>query len=149
LAQSGLLRKQAELAEKKAAAVAAVADALEQQKKAREERATRSTFEAAVDSEAWFGRGFLSSDGPPGGQSRMKVCEDCGESMRPHLFVEHLRSACRMRLVFCPNHSLGCPAEVPLCELSEHLQRWCDVERQKDELIERSNNRYRCTHART
>jgi hypothetical protein len=172
------LRRQAELADKKAAAVAAVAEAVEVQRREKAERRAMAEVRAMYGGDGgadqgWWGRGTVEdeekgegegdrddddddedddyqygdTDGDDKYQSfrnrrrRLRRCDLCGEELRPQLMKAHVRSECTMRLVYCPNHNLGCRAEIPIGALQRHLKEGCTVEKQKDAILERSQYR--------
>ena len=70
------------------------------------------------------------------------TCEDCGESVvRGRPWVEHRESGCRMRLIYCPHRAYGCDAVVPLCKVSDHLKKECEVEKRREFMVQNSKLR--------
>lgn len=132
LVEAGLKRKELEREKERQAAIAAVAAAVAT---AAQPSPLRSPGDGA---DAWWGRGSVDAEGALQPEA---VCELCGESVRQGLLAAHRRDACLHRPVYCPNRPLGCREEVPFARLQEHLYDRCEVERRKDELVERSTRR--------
>jgi hypothetical protein len=138
LVEQGLRRKEAQREEERLAAIAAVAAAVEAKQRAKEraQSASPSRDGDGADSE-WWGRGTRES----AGVHTIVVCEKCGEGVKPSGINEHNISGCLYRTVYCPNRPLGCRVELPFADLQKHLEEQCEVERKKDLLIERAENR--------
>lgn len=89
----------------------------------------------------WWDRACLGVGEDRYTESELATCEECGDTMRPSRLRLHVQESCPFRVVFCSNRQLGCHDEIPLALLQLHLQRECEVEKKKDLMIERSENK--------
>ena len=144
--ENGILRKENIDAEKRSAALAAVALAVEEKRLKLEnainekERQDNGGGESGAGG-AWWGRAH-----PPGVEVEVEVrmpdkCPDCEEEMKPTRLRAHLLSFCPYRIVYCTNRPMGCKDELPLALLQLHLQTECKIEIKKDEMVQKSNNK--------
>lgn len=75
-------------------------------------------------------------------QSTFTSCPLCGESLRQSQLRDHLSNQCFRRPVVCPNCSVGCKQHsIPLYLLQDHLRSDCVVERHREDMIRKSNER--------
>ena len=79
---------------------------------------------------------------PPMSPIEQLACPDCGEHvLKGKVYFDHRDNLCRMRKVFCPNHSNGCLETLPISQIDNHLKDDCIYEKNKVDLISKSKLR--------
>lgn len=68
-------------------------------------------------------------------------CPECRLIVSTGLFRKHAADECRMRIVTCPNKSMGCNDELPACAVKHHLRQECCVQIDRAERASRHQER--------